>query len=131
MGKRLNLLQHVACSHGLVSLLTKRRFRLAIHFETTPPPPVYGQNGLDLSFSPCFACWHMGTLLSSPSFTSTWGTQKGCDNDIFRAVFPSIWVSWDPQTLQNKGKRKMTNRPFYTPPHPLRADVQFWGISLN
>ena len=21
-----------------------------------PPPPVYGQNGVDLSFSPCFAC---------------------------------------------------------------------------
>ena len=26
-------------------------------------------------------------------FASIWGTQKGCDNDTFRAVFPSIWVS--------------------------------------
>ena len=25
-------------------------------------------------------------------FASTWDTQKGCDNDIFRAAFPSIWV---------------------------------------
>ena len=42
--------------------------------------------------------------------------KKGCDNDTFRAVFPSIWVSWDPQTLQNKRKHKMTNRPCFTPP---------------
>ena len=42
--------------------------------------------------------------------------KKGCDSDTFRAVFPSIWVSWGPQTLQNKGKRKMTNRPCFTPP---------------
>ena len=49
-------------------------------------------------------------------FTSIWGThKKGCDNNNFRAVFPSIWASLDPQTLQNKGKRKMTNRPFFTP----------------
>ena len=32
--------------------------------------------------------------------------------------FPSIWPSSDPQTLQNKGKRKMTNRPCFTPPPP-------------
>ena len=56
-------------------------------------------------------------------FTSIWGTQKGCDNNTFRAVFPSIWVSWPPQTLQNKGKRKMTNRPCFTPPpvYPSRS----------
>ena len=30
---------------------------------------------------------------------------------LLRDVFPSIWVSLDAQTLQNKGKRKMTNRP--------------------
>ena len=29
---------------------------------------VYGQNGVDLSFSLCFACEHTGTLLSNPSF---------------------------------------------------------------
>ena len=32
-------------------------------------------------------------------FTSIWGTKKVCDNDIFRAVFPSIWVSWNRQIL--------------------------------
>ena len=61
-------------------------------------------------------------------FTSIWGTQKGCDNDIFRAVCPNIWVSWDPQTLQNKGKRKMTNRPCFTPTHsPLLQEWPEYG----
>ena len=61
----------------------------------------------------------MLTLLSSLVYTSTWGTQKkGCDNDTFRTVFPSIWLSWDLQTLQNKGKRRMTNRPCFYPPPP-------------
>ena len=27
-----------------------------------------GQDGVDLSFFLCFACWHLGTLLSNPSF---------------------------------------------------------------
>ena len=50
-------------------------------------------------------------------FNSIWGAHtKGCDNDTFGAVFPSIWVSWNPQTLQNEGKRKVTNRPCCTPP---------------
>ena len=44
--------------------------------------------------------------------------KEGCDNDTFHAIFPSIWVSWNPQTVQNKGKRKMTNRPFFTLPPP-------------
>ena len=54
---------------------------------------------------------------------------KGCDSDTFRAVFPSIWVFWHPQTLQNKGKHKMTNRPCFTPPHPNLLTVRFeiWG----
>ena len=42
--------------------------------------------------------------------------KKGCDNGIFRAVFPSIWLSWDPPNTANKGKRKMTNRPLFYPP---------------
>ena len=42
--------------------------------------------------------------------------KNGCDNDTFCAVLPNIWVFWDPQTLQNKGKGKMTNRPCFTPP---------------
>ena len=56
----------------------------------------------------------MGTLLSSPSFYYHLGHTKRGDNDILRAVFARIWVSWDPQTLQNKGKRKMTNRSCLT-----------------
>ena len=48
-----------------------------------------------------------GHLLSNPSFYQHLGhTKKGRDNDVFSAVFPSIWVSWDPQTLQNKGNAK-------------------------
>ena len=50
--------------------------------------------------------------------------KKACDSDIFRAVFPCIWASEDPQTLQNKGKRKMTNRHCLHPPPactPLKA----------
>ena len=60
---------------------------------------VDGQNGVDLlSFSLCFAACSQALVL-----TSIWGAhKKGCDTGIFRAVFPSIWVSWDPKTLQNK-----------------------------
>ena len=32
--------------------------------------------------------------------------ERGPDNDTFRAVFPSIWVLWDPQTLKNKENAK-------------------------
>ena len=50
------------------------------------------------------------------AFTSIWGTQHfGSDNDFFRAVFPSIWEFWNTQTLQSKGKRKMTKDPVLPP----------------
>ena len=48
-------------------------------------------------------------------FTRVWGTQK----ERAGAVFPSIWVSWDPDTLQNKGKTLNDKSTlFYPPPHP-------------
>ena len=59
---------------------------------------------------------HGDTALKSYFLLRFGAHKKGCDNDTFRAIFPSIWVSWDPQTLQNKGKHKMTNRPCFTPP---------------
>ena len=37
---------------------------------------------------------------------------------VFVLFFRSVWVPWNPQTLQNKGKRKMTNRPWFAPPPP-------------
>ena len=47
---------------------------------------------------------------------------------LFVLFFPSMWVSWDPQTLQNKGKRKVTNRPSFTlPPVYLFGKVHFQG----
>ena len=51
--------------------------------------------------------------LKSYFFTSIWGAHKtGCDIDTFVLFFVSrVWVSWEPQTQQNKGKRKMRNRP--------------------
>ena len=64
-------------------------------------------------------------------FTSIWGTLKGCSNDTFRAVFPSIWVSWDPQTLQNKGKRKMTNRPVLPPTCIPSQNSEVMDVLLN
>ena len=52
-------------------------------------------------------------------FTSIWDPHwKGCVDDLFRAVFPSIWVSWNRQTLQKKGKRRMTTWPVFLPPPP-------------
>ena len=75
----------------------------------------------------------MGTLLSNPGFYWHLGHthKKGCDNDTFRALYPSIWVFWDPQTLQNKGKHKMTNRPCLPPPknpkYPPPSNEEFYG----
>ena len=58
------------------------------------------------------------SALTSKFLLALGAHKKGCDNDTFRAIFPSIWVSWDTQILQNKGKRKMTNRPCFTRPQP-------------
>ena len=50
--------------------------------------------------------------------TSIWGTQNGVWQRHVRAVFPSISVSWDPQTLQNKGNAKWQIDPvLHPPPH--------------
>ena len=69
------------------------------------------------------------TALKSEFLLAFEAPKKGCDNDIFRAVFPSIWVSWDPQTLQNKGKSKMTNRPCFALPQGFISSL-FTGESL-
>ena len=46
------------------------------------------QNVVDWSFfSVAFLLSFGATALKSFSFTSTWGTQHGCDNDTFRAAF--------------------------------------------
>ena len=46
-----------------------------------------------------FPCALPQTLI----FTSIWDThKKGCDNDTFRAVFPSIWVSGPGKPNQRK-----------------------------
>ena len=37
---------------------------------------------------------------------------------LFVLFSPTSGYLWPPQTLQNKGKRKMTNRPFFTLPQP-------------
>ena len=52
-----------------------------------------------------------GTLLSSPSFTRIWGAhKKGCDNDIFRAVFPSMWVLWNQTEGGGWGQRGQSSQ---------------------
>ena len=56
------------------------------------------------------------TALKSEFLLAFGAHKKGCNNDTFRAVSPTIWVSWDLKTLQNKGKRKMTIDPAL-PPH--------------
>ena len=72
---------------------------------------VHGQNGAAVLCLLAFG----DTALKSEFLLAFGAHKKGCDRDTFRAVFPSIWVSWDPQTRQNKGKRKMTTRPRFTP----------------
>ena len=93
--------------------------------------PVRGQMGSICHFSralPASIWEHCSQILV---FTSIWGTQK-CDNDIFRAVFPSIELSCNPQTLQNNGKRKMTNRPCITPPQVSLPLLRvFWQATIQ
>ena len=77
-------------------------------------PPYMGKRGRFVIFAVlCLPSrWgHCSQILVLLAFVAH---NKGCDGDTFRAVFLSIWVSWEPQTLQNKGKRKMTNRPRFT-----------------
>ena len=47
----------------------------------------------------------MGTLLSSPGFFTSIGAHKkkaGCDNDTFRAVFPSVGYLGTPKHREEK-----------------------------
>ena len=122
-----------------------KRFGLDIACRLNPcdHDPVYGQDGVDLSFPRALPASIWGNCSQVLVFTSIWGTQKRVWQRHFRAVFPSIWVSWDPQTPQNKGKRKMTNRPCFTPPPmpwpsklttlpppPPRVGRYFWGSDV-
>ena len=80
------------------------------------PPCIWAKRGRFVIF-PVLCLLASGDTALKTYFLLAFGAhKKGCDNGIFRAVFPSIWVSWNPQTLQNKGKRKMTNRPCFTIP---------------
>ena len=49
---------------------------------------------------------HRSQVLVLPAFGAQ---RKGCDSDISRAVFPSIWASWDPQILQIGGGGQTCN----------------------
>ena len=77
---------------------------------TPPPPRTWAKWGRFVIF-PVLCLLVYGDIALKSWFLLAFGARtKGRDSDTFRAVFPSIWVSWDPQTLQNKGKRKMTNQ---------------------
>ena len=56
-------------------------------------------------------------------FANIGAHKKGRGNDTFRAVFPSIWVFWDPQTLQNKGKTQNDKSTLFLPPHVYMGDA--------
>ena len=71
---------------------------------------------MDLSFFRALPASIWGHCSQVLVLTSIGAHKKARDNDTFRAVFPSIPVSWDPQALQNKAKNKMTNRPCLPPP---------------
>ena len=90
--------------------------------------PVYGQDGVDLSFLP-------GALLDSvwghcsevQVVTSIWGAPAHIRNGtmtLFVLFFPSIWVSWDAQTLQNKGKMPNDKSTLFYPPHDLALGLK-------
>ena len=103
-----------SCRHEPDKQTRKSGYRGGLRGDgQTQVPPLYGQNGVDLSFSPCFACSHMGTLLSKPSFYYHLGhTKRGVTMTCCMRFFPASGYSG----LQNKGKRKTTNRPCFTPP---------------
>ena len=72
-----------------------------------------------VDFFPSFVWWHMGTLLSSPSFYSHLGqARRGLTMTNFLAVFfPSFWVYAAPKYVK-QGKSQMTNRTCFTPRFP-------------
>ena len=60
-------------------------------------------------------------------FTSIWGTQKGCDNDTFRAVFPQhLGILGSPSTGK-QGKIQNDKSTLFTlpqgPSHPTKTRV--------
>ena len=87
------------------------------HFSRALPASIWG---------------HCSQVLVS---TSIWDTQKGVWRRHLSCCFSQHLGIWDPQTLQNKGKNKMTNRPcFYPPTCPIspyskafkRFRTHFW-----
>ena len=63
---------------------------------------VYGQNGVDCHFPRALSASIWGHCSQILVFASIWDTQKGCNNDSFRAVFPSIWYLETPKQCKTR-----------------------------
>ena len=77
-------------------------------------PPLHGQNGVDLSFSPCFACQHMGTLLSNPSFYWHLGhTKRGVTITFFVLFSQHLGILGPPNAAKRGNKQNDKSTLFY------------------
>ena len=91
------------------------------------PKRIWAKRGWFVIFPVPWLLAYGNTALKSELFIAFGAHKKRSDNDTFRAVIPSIWISWDPQTLQNKGNSKWQMVPvFYrstTPKLPFNSIV--------
>ena len=70
-------------------------------------PPVFGQNGFDLSFFQCFPCLHLGTLLSRPSFYQHLGhTNRSVTMALFVLLFSQHLGILASRNTVKQGKRE-------------------------
>ena len=68
------------------------------HFPRALPVSTWGHCSQILVF-----CYHLGH------------TKRGVTMTFFVLCFPSIWLSWDPQTLQNMGKMQNDKSTLFYP----------------
>ena len=75
--------------------------------EPSRPDSCMGKMGSIRHFLRALPASIWETLLSGPSYYWHLGrTKQGCDNDTFRAVFPSIWVRGTPKHRKTRETAK-------------------------
>ena len=110
---------------------TKKKGRFTSRFAKKKGYLVYGQNGVDLSFSPCFALWVPRRCSQVLVFTSIWGTEKGVWQWHFSCCFSQHLALLGPPSTAKQEKTQNDKSTLLYPPPTCIPLCEFWVFSLE